>query len=380
MRFALAAAVLLLPPSIVALEISSQPAVRPLPRLHSLRGGASGRAPLPRKAAGEPSLSPTFVAYCLAWAVVPTALRVAFAVAVLEPLGKGIREVAHASDPITILLRTLGWAAEAAAPELPPLSSRLPLPSAWQVALAGCWVANNVAVMVPGRYDGQRAMAAERPTAETANLFTPAGWAFAIWGPIFAGEWLMMLYLTNLGGGSELGAAMAPGWCAGIAAQVAWCIAFRPSVCGPAMLWVPAALLGATALGLGVSHRAIRSVGHEGWANVLVRWPVTLHFGWITAAALVNLNNWLSRAAASLRVRELSAHASVAAGVAAAAFVTRRTGDGVFALVVAWALGAVVADGARSARGLVSEAVLRRVQRSARIGCGLSALMVCAQL
>ena len=50
--------------------------------------------------------------------------------------------------------------------------------------------------------------------------------------------------------------------------QVAWCAAFRPSVCGPRTLWLPAALLAATGVGLGVSHRAIRSVGHGGAAWV----------------------------------------------------------------------------------------------------------------
>jgi hypothetical protein len=132
-------------------------------------------------------------------------------------------------------------------------------------------------------------MAAEKPTAATANLFTPSGWAFAIWGPIFLGEWLMMLYLTNVSSAAALGAAAAPGWCAATAAQVAWCAAFRPSVCGPSMLWVPAALLAATGVGLGVAHRAIRNVGHSGAANAFVRWPVALHFGWITAASLVRL-------------------------------------------------------------------------------------------
>ena len=130
-------------------------------------------------------------------------------------------------------------------------------------------------------------MEAEKPTAATANLFTPSGWAFAIWGPIFLGEWLMMLYLTNVPAAAALGAAAAPGWCAATAAQVAWCAAFRPSVCGPSTLWVPAALLAATGVGLGVSHRAIRHAGHSGAANALVRWPVALHFGWITAASLV---------------------------------------------------------------------------------------------
>ena len=118
------------------------------------------------------------------------------------------------------------------------------------MVLAAAWVANNLAVAVPGRYDGRsQYMAEKKPTALTANLFTPAGWAFVIWGPIFFGEWLMMLWLTNVP--NELGEAVAPGWCAATAAQVAWCATFRPSVCGPATLWVPAALLATTGVFLG---------------------------------------------------------------------------------------------------------------------------------
>ena len=74
-------------------------------------------------------------------------------------------------------------------------------------------------------------------------------------GPIFLGEMLLMLTLTvgTMGGGggsndlAVVGRAIAPGWCMGIATQVMWCVAFRPSVCGPALLWIPATLLAATA-------------------------------------------------------------------------------------------------------------------------------------
>ena len=38
--------------------------------------------------------------------------------------------------------------------------------------------------------------------------------------------------------------------------------------------------------------------------------PVALHFGWITAAALVNFNNWLARIGAPLRAKEAAAYAS----------------------------------------------------------------------
>jgi hypothetical protein len=83
-------------------------------------------------------------------------------------------------------------------------------------------------------------------------------------------------------------------------------------------------------------------------ANALVRWPVALHFGWISAASLVNLNNWLARAAAPLRTRELFSLGSVATAVAAAAYVTYSTRDPIFAAVIAWALAAVASDGSRA--------------------------------
>ena len=75
--------------------------------------------------------------------------------------------------------------------------------------LAVAWVGNNLAVRVPGRYDGRSLMEKEaRPTAETANLFTPSGWAFVIWAPIFLGEWLMMLCAPPLMHGTALSLAI----------------------------------------------------------------------------------------------------------------------------------------------------------------------------
>ena len=53
--------------------------------------------------------------------------------------------------------------------------------------------------------------------------------------------------------------------------------------------------------------------------NALVRWPVAPHFGWITAASLVNLHNWLARRGTPLRQKEAAVYASVAAAVGLAA-------------------------------------------------------------
>ena len=131
---------------------------------------------------------------------------------------------------------------------------------------------------------------------------------------------------------------------------------------------------------LGVSHRAIRATSYGPLGNALVRWPVALHFGWITAASLVNLHNWLARRGTALRLKQVAAHVSVAAAVGLAAFVTATTNDPVYPLVIAWALAAVAADGSSAARGLGFDGVLDQVRGVARAGCGLSALLACTQL
>ena len=294
---------------VVALALYSAPAsalavrargIAVMPSLLSLRGGgnsgiakesrhqqaaelvaaAKGQdAATNRQNRGEPPfLSIKFVLSTLAYAVVPTFLRILYALVVR----------ARAPLPVPIepsLLQSFGVVA---APP-PVVRAALPFPETWQVLLAAAWFGNMVSVMVPGRYDGASAMKSEKPSAETANLFTPAGYAFIIWAPIFFGELLMMLYLTNIKSAAALGRAAAPGWCAGTLAQILWCGAFRPTVCGPQLLWLPAALLAITGAFLGVSHRAIRASSYGIFGNLLVRVPVTLHFGWITAASLVNL-------------------------------------------------------------------------------------------
>lgn len=51
---------------------------------------------------------------------------------------------------------------------------------------------NFVAVRVPGRMDG-RAAAGSTNVAQ-GRFFAPAGWAFAIWAPIFLGELIFVIY------------------------------------------------------------------------------------------------------------------------------------------------------------------------------------------
>jgi hypothetical protein len=293
-------------------------------------------------------------------------------------------------------------------------------PERWQWCVAACWSANMIAVAAPGRYDGQAAAAQQAKdavTPRTANLFSPAGWAFAIWGPIFLGEFLMMLLLTagpvfftgstatpDQGGDpfglfnaktlANYGRAAAPGWCAGTAAQVLWCGAFRPSVCGPALLWLPSLLLAATGAGLGRAHRALLTLRPPipdrplHWTlpplpplvNALVRWPIVLHLGWISAASLVNANNWLAKRGTPVGAKTAAAAASVAAALAVAAYVYRTTGDALVGFVVCWALAAVRSDGARAARGVVPDRALARVNAVVAAGVAVAFLSLLLKL
>ena len=272
----------------------------------------------------------------------------------------------------------------------------LPLPEKWQLSIAAFWAANMIAVAFPGRYDGQSAAQKEKDTRSTeltANLFTPAGWAFAIWGPIFLGEFLMMLVLTTASTSSSgstlatVGRAVAPGWCAGTLAQILWCVTFRPGVCGPSQLWLPAVLLAVTGGGLGVAHRALRSIGAladtpghargrqlPALADAFVRWPIVLHLGWISAASLVNLNNYLARRGSSVALKAVAAKTSVAVALALAAYVYATTEDALVGFVVCWALTAVASDGAKAARGLVDDLVLDQVRSVVTKGAVLAGL------
>ena len=92
-------------------------------RLWSLRGGATRAAGSGKPKRDEARLSLKFAAYVVAWAVVPTLLRVAYAYVTLP---------AAVPAPAPSLLQSLGYvsAPAASAPEA------LPLPQRWQVAVA----------------------------------------------------------------------------------------------------------------------------------------------------------------------------------------------------------------------------------------------------
>jgi hypothetical protein len=261
----------------------------------------------------------------------------------------------------------------------------------WQVLNAGAFAVNLASVSVPGRVDGEMAAEAQRAaraaktakTADTADtpagiprdhwsrgLFSPAGWAFAIWGVIFLGETVFTAAqaLPDLDpNAAATYMAVSPWWAAACGLQALWCVAFRPWTRPPRRFWLSGALLAAESVALAGAHAKLRAAVHAIplSAYLCCHLPLSLHFGWITAATVLSLNSFVAVAGASPRTKIATARASAWGSLAAGAAVTVTTGDPVYALTLAWALAAVAADGGKSARDAVDESRLATISRDA---------------
>lgn len=124
--------------------------------------------------------------------------------------------------------------------------------------------------------------------------------------------------------------------------QSLWCAAFRPKYKGGWMV-VSFASLASTAFSLSKVHNA--ALGMVGWNYMVYGLPTALHFGWVTAATLVNLNG------AVAMQKEVSAstvawvgHLSVVAATVLGILVAVNRQAPVYSGVICWALTAV-ADG-----------------------------------
>lgn len=266
--------------------------------------------------------------------------------------------------------------------DVSPLHAKYFPLSRHQVLIFLAWLTNKIAVRVPGRSDGKSWKDA---MVSPVRFFTPSGYAFAIWAPIFLGELLLTFYQL---GSSRLAPALhpylakiAPPLAQAFAAQSLWCVAFRPW-CGK-MQFVPTALLAMTAVGLSRVHAILREAVAAGamrpWDYLIVHLPLSLHFGWITCATLVNLNGWFA-VTPSLRTGDKLglALASVNVAVTLGGQITLASGDPIIALVVAWALYAVADDLLPSKsilrkNGLVGDDALDCLEISARVSALLQA-------
>lgn len=189
------------------------------------------------------------------------------------------------------------------------------------------------------------------------TLIAPAGWAFAIWGPIFLGEVVFCashLLLAAPGSAaassvSEVVRRASGGFMASQILQTLWTASFRPKYKGK-YVFVSGALLSGIAISLSRAHAAftIDMVGSgSSYSNtdyVLYFLPMTMHFGWTTAAALVDWNGSIASTEwIGAKGLALAGHTSIVIATAAGVGITLSRGAPVFGLVIAWALSACAA-------------------------------------
>mmetsp|Transcript_27329 Transcript_27329/g.40475 ORF Transcript_27329/g.40475 Transcript_27329/m.40475 type:complete len:319 (-) Transcript_27329:326-1282(-) len=208
---------------------------------------------------------------------------------------------------------------------------------------------NFFAVQRPGRMDGQAAEGGELAPRTGKTLVAPSGWAFAIWGPIFLGE-LVCVTASFLIKESdpivELFRKTSGPFIAAQLFQSLWCAAFRPKYKGSSM-FISTGLLSATAYSLSKAHAAF-AANPQLYSNLqygIFFLPMALHFGWTTAASIVDLNGSVSmQNNSSSTIIKYVGHVSVLAASVLGVYIAKTRNAPVYAGVIAWALSAV-ADG-----------------------------------
>ena len=196
------------------------------------------------------------------------------------------------------------------------------------------------------------------PQARGRTLVSPSGWAFVIWGPIYAGEAIFVvaqLFCSSSRGG--LGAVLpmisAPFVTANVL-QSLWCASFRPKYgTGRWGAFVSPAMMAGTAIALSDVHGTFRAAAEiasdiGASSSSALFWyslPLTLHFGWTTAAFLIDLNGAVSSDPSNPDGLVVAfGHMSALLATVLAATVTARRSAPLYGATIAWAL-AGCADG-----------------------------------
>jgi hypothetical protein len=267
------------------------------------------------------------------------------------------------------LVASFGAVAVALLPTLEQACQTTPW-GALKWANAGIYALNVFATSRPGRFDTQPSKQLQQatPSRRRSNkktdqaqqqasvmgprgrsLLAPAGWAFSIWLPIFTGEMIASVAVLFLKESNDrlvpILRRVLPGAMVAQICQVLWTAAARPRYEDGPALFIAAAFLTAAAYSLNRAYQAFTStlsVSYNWREYLLFFLPLSLHFGWISAASLVNWNSSLAVFMSSdNRAMAVAGHASVVAATALGAAVTLSRHAPVYGAVIAWALTAV---------------------------------------
>lgn len=173
---------------------------------------------------------------------------------------------------------------------------------------------------------------------ESLNYLQPSVYAFAIWPVIYAGEVAFAFWQTcccqKNADVKRLEAIrnVAPSYCLAHAITIVWM--FLPS------LWTRALALALVAVCLGVAHGIVAPFD-QGADFYCMAAPITLHFGWATAATLVSWNIVAAQVTQDVATNFAVLVACLLVAVVAGAFFAVRRRSALLAGTVAWAVVAV---------------------------------------
>jgi hypothetical protein len=221
-------------------------------------------------------------------------------------------------------------------------------PMFYRIVWVGAFIVNLITVSIPGRFDGTVSDSTGKPEFPWRTVFAPAPWAFAIWGIIYFSEGLLVTYTGASGVPIAALKSAAAYWAAGSLFQAVWTALFRPRF--HKLLWLPMIALALGSAALFGAHGILTDAilpSMDVWEKarlIALRSPISLHATWLTAAALLNLNAWISVSQASLGCQVAVGFASAYIAAIAGAVIAVRRGDPLVALVVAWALAALASQ------------------------------------
>lgn len=165
------------------------------------------------------------------------------------------------------------------------------------------------------------------------SLLTPASYAFSIWSLIYAGLFAFSIYqLLPVNAGRLTRVRVL--YLASCVLNVAWIWCWHHGLVGICALLL-VGLAAVLVLLLAKSERA------DLFSSLFTSVPFALYSGWVTCAALVNINILLTGNSESASALIVLAISLIIFATAIALAVTWKLGDHIFPLAVAWALTAI---------------------------------------
>lgn len=196
----------------------------------------------------------------------------------------------------------------------------------WQVANAIIIVAKFIVGFVAGT----------KPMLTEVSYINPFFPAFFIWLVIHAGELTFTVWqlLQRPGTAPEarLAAirALSPWWIAAHTFTMAYSLTSE-------ITWLEALELTGVSLSLCFAHLIVMEF-KENPDFIIMNVPITMHFGWVTAAALLEWNGWVAESTPGITVKLASAAASLVAAFVVGGNLAASRRTPVLAGTVAWAV------------------------------------------